>query len=384
MINTELQKLADEAFITAIVKDDLLHKYADGSFMESAGATIKEEILKVWDKDHPIESVVSFIAPGMIWGISPWMAILYEVAGALGWNQKEFWGDVGNKLKEFLQGLKTTPSEQEIKTSISNIVNSAANSTFNGEVDEEKLNALRQKGLPQKGASLEDVEILKKFALYIEHNPKLYKSAGPISFLLSPFKSKIRSFFVRVVMWAISTAVISLGLAVGKGALATALHLIPSIGGSGGSDAGASGGTADQIQSPQQITSQNLPANLTENLLQTHENDLSGIWIENYSILNIENLLLSWVSEAYPQLDKSKLQTSNALQTVVNEFKNRNRLGEGTGLVVVPRGYIRKIDVAAKIATQFVKENPTAVSNTPYTALPNAPVNLQEKEHPVL
>jgi hypothetical protein len=365
-MNYKLQKLADEAFITAIVKGDLLHKYADGGLMQSVGAGIKEEVMKMWDPQHPIESIANIAAPGIIWGISPTLGIIYEVADAMGVDWKSFWGEVGEALKDFLKGLTSIPTEQDLSTKMNDIVSSAATNFFNGEINQGKLDQLSQ-------ATLDDVEILKKFAINVEHEPKLYKTSQ--SFLLRPLKSRIARFFIRVIAWALKTALISLGLTAARSAITTALHL----GFSGSGTQPSSGNEMPSVDKtdyiPQTISS-NLPANLSENLLQVHRNDLSRIWIENYSIGQVENLLMSWVEEAYPNLDKSKLQTSNALQSMVNEFRNRNRLGEGTGLVVVPEGYVRKIDVAAKIANNFVKENPDAMKQEQQAPVAKQQTNL--------
>jgi hypothetical protein len=353
-MNYKLQQLADEAFITAIVKDDLLHKYADGGLMQSVGAGIKEEVMKMWDPQHPIESIAGIAMPGIIWGISPWTAIIYEVADAMGFDWKSFWGSVGEALKDFLKGLISIPTEQDISEKMNSIVSSAATNSFNGEVNQEKLDQLIQK----KSDTLDDIETLKKFAINVEHNPKLYKASQ--GFLLRPLKSRIARFFIRVIAWAFKTALVGIGLTAARGALSTALHL--ATGGGAEMPSGEqspSGNVGKTDYTPQ--TTPNLPANLSENLLQVHRNDLSRVWVENYNIGQVENLLSSWVTEAYPNIDKTKLQASNALQSVVNEFRNRNRLGEGTGLVVVPEGYVRKIDVAAKIANNFIKENPDAV-----------------------
>ena len=61
-------------------------KIADGSIMEGLGEKIVEWIKAQYDPEHPVASIVAFVAPDILWGFDPLLAIVYMVADALGVN----------------------------------------------------------------------------------------------------------------------------------------------------------------------------------------------------------------------------------------------------------------------------------------------------------
>ena len=96
----------------------------------------------------------------------------------------------------------------------------------------------------------------------------------------------------------------------------------------------------------------------SQDLFDKHPNGISNIWIEKGSVNNIETLVKSWIISVYPQLSDhiNEIENSPAYISMIDRFKERNRLGQGLDIFSIPRPYETKAEIVAEIVNDFLKQ----------------------------
>lgn len=348
MSYADIEYLADSILIEALVKDESMNKYAQGGIAASLAQGIKSYVLSQYDKNHPIASIVAFLGPGLLWGVSPMISIFYEIAEALGFDWRGFWAAVGEGLKEFLTALFTSgqkPSEQELSAKVNQTVDDAAAQHFEYNPNPSALEAAKRKFSFKQ--EMNNLMILKAVARRYEQDRTIIKKAGLVS--------KLARFFIPLIKWVIKTALISLGLTAGVGAVSTLIGGTPGAGAQGAGTASpedTEAPTAPPVSIP-------MSSSVSPNLLAYHKNGLNTTWLERGDISEISDILMSWVLNAYPQLrtEVSQLKSSNAFMSMVNKFQSRNRMAEGLDIFTVPHPYQRKIDIVNEIVGNYLQQS---------------------------
>jgi hypothetical protein len=356
-MNGELTYIADCIIIEALGKGEI-QKTAQDSFLATIVNHIKSFISDQYDAEHPLASIAAFFAPEILWALpfGGWLSVLYTVAEALGFDWKPFWTSVGNGIvsivKSILSIRETNPSYQappeQVSQQVNNVVSEAFDAHFTGEEDTAKLLEIaKQKVSTSFKKDLNDALEVKAIAHSLERDP-IVKEA----LLGRLFKRKLSGFFIRLISWIAKTALISLGFASGA-ALLSGITGQPLKQDKEDTTGGGSQISKEQLKAPKLEMSPSVPRSLFE----VHRNDTGAIWIEKGNIENVEDYLLSWTLNAYPQLakDKDKLRSSSGFQSVVSAFRARNSFASGTGLIAMPKPFQRKIDIVSAIVNNYTK-----------------------------
>jgi hypothetical protein len=347
-LNNKLSFLADSLIIEALAKDDTKIAIAqDGGVLSSIVNNIKSYVMNEFDKDHPAASILSLIGPGIMWKLGfPWLSGVMALAGILGFDWTGFWSNLGQdvvKIVDELRGQKENPpTEGQISSQVNGAVQNAFEQHFTGQVDQSKLEQAAKSNLGTSSSAIQDSLDIKKFAIEFANNPTFIKEAASVGLL----KGKLSKFFIRTIGWAVSAAIMSLpfiaAMGIGKGLL------------------GGSSSNTQETQKSNTDLSEKLPMspNVSSDLLATHRNDISSVWIERGDIANISDMLVDWIEEAYPQFSKHRdqLTSSSSFQRIKDAFRARNRLATGTGLISIPQPYQRKVDVVKDIINGFLAE----------------------------
>ncbi|SRR5258708_6393392 len=350
-MQSSLEYLADTLTIEALTKNDSITSFAqEGNIVGSVAQGVKDYVSSQFDKDKPISSITAFLGSGLLWSMGfKWMSVLYTVAEALGFDWKNFWSSVGSNVAGFVKNILSSnqkPSEDQLSSYVNSTVQDSFNNSFTGEIDKDRLlDIAKRRKLSQEIRNALEIRAL---AIKIKNNPRLIKHAG----ILNLFRGKLATFFIRTISWLVKTALISLGFVSAAGAISTLLGKKP--------------GTLEETTDLQTSTKLQISPNIPQEMFTVHPNNMSNVWIEKAEVEDIENLLKSWIISVYPQLqDKlSDLENSSSFQSVVNKFRDRNRLAAGLDMISVPRPYQRKVDVVAAIISEFLKEHPISQQTT--------------------
>lgn len=343
-MNHNVSYIRSSLIIEALAKDNI--KIAqDSNIVGSVASSIREYVLDHFDKNRPISSIAAFLGPGLLWRMGfPWISVLYEVADALGFDWKGFWSSVGSAMTEFVKtilDLKRKPSEAELSSKVNEAVSEAFQNNFSGEPNKNKLLNIATKSFQN---DVNDALELKAIA----NDPLLIKQAS----VLSIFKTKLARFFINIISWIVRTSFVSLGLVAGAGAIKGLLGLKHK-----------DDGETDQV--PQEDEDHHTPSfklkispTASQELFDIHPNNMSNIWIEHGSIDNIDNIILSWVFNMYPQLKQytNEIKNSNTFQSIINVFMSRNHMASGLDVISIPRPYQRKSDIVDIIVNGFLQE----------------------------
>lgn len=303
-----------------------LNKSAQG-VLSGLVSGVSEYVKGLYDPERPVESVLAFIAPGVLFRFFPWLAVLYEVAEALGVDWKNVFTSIKDALKDLLDNAHTTKSNVELGK-IENIVDSAFSQHQDGPVNKDKMDQLAQKYGNQ-------------------YFNGFHKTAFGV-------KSKLIRVFVRTFSWLIKTVLISLGFAVGGGILSSVMPKDKE------NILGNKEEKSIDTSLPDKVKVKLNPAPINPLYLKQHPNNYRNIWVEKLSVDHIEDVLISWAIDMYPQLQSNKetFFDSPVFNKVVRMFKERNKGVEHLNVMAVPEPFERIVDIVNTFAADVAARIP--------------------------
>jgi len=326
-----LQYIADTVYVEDLLKDDRLISIAqDGGIGSSIIGALRSYIFSIFDKDRPIASLTSLFTSGLLWSLkSKKLAILYTLAGALGFDWKAFWGNFGGEMVEFAKEIISSGKKSDAASTnskVNEIATNAVSASFTGSPDPKALANLAQ--------TMDDTNKTDDISLSVASiKSSIIKTAG--------IKSKIAGVLIRVFGWIGITILGIIGITA----------LTKTISDSKPKE------TADTTPGLGRIMK--LSPNVPQDLFSVHRNDMSSIWIEHGDINTIGDILMNWILSAYPQFQKyaDKLKNSSSFESMVSKFQDRNKLASGMSIISIPRPYQRKIDIVSSIVRGFLSEH---------------------------
>jgi hypothetical protein len=323
--------ISDEIYFSSYINNGKIISISQSEgILSSLGNIVKNYVSSIYDKEHPYSSILSFLGSGMLFSLGlPKLSILYELAEALGFDWKSFWSNLGNAIISFTKS-SSNPTEQEIASNVNSIVDSSLKSSFSGNVDKSKLSSIIK--------SSETATELRKLAEDVYKN-RFIKTAGIASTLIA----KLYKFFSKIISFVVKSALMSTVFETGRGITTNLLGI-------------KTPQSKPQDFSNAPIYKLQVSPTVSEDIFESHRNDLSNVWIEHGDINDIENIISSWILSTYPQLNKDidKIKSSNTFQSIVNQFKDRNKLASGLGIFSIPRPYEKKIDIVSKIVNDYL------------------------------
>lgn len=295
-------------------------------------STIVNHVKSIYNPEKPVGSMLDFVGPSVLFRVGGWkLMILYELFGALGFDWTNFFESIKNLISELFQSSKEgkTITEEDLNKSIQDKIQSH----LSDDADLEKLKQIEEKANKLAGR---DKDLIMKLA-YGRNYSSMFSSR----------RNNLTGLFVRVFAWLITTVLLAFGIKIGE---AGAKYLMKNKENSQTEE-------SDIKQLPVNNPNAKLTINpnINSEYLTVHTNNDSSIWFEPFSISNIENELVDWTIDIYPQLKgkESLIKSSSLFNKVVNLFKSRNKNTESVGVVAVPKMFKKKIDIVNSFAAEI-------------------------------
>lgn len=313
-----------------------LHKTAQEG-MGDVLSKIETAAKGMYNPEHPVESVLAFIGPGLLWMLGfKWIAVLYEIAEALGFNWAEFFTSLKDKLKPFLTELVNNKSGDT--SQLNAIVQEAAAGASSDTIDTDKL-----KDAVDKYGSLNNLLYMKKVAQRYGRNDSTLKSQ--IEKLLGSatgnrMRKGVLGAIIRIFSWVLSAVLISCGFAI-VGGLASSVLGIKKKSPTESTETSPDNKPTQFTESPSSDKHLKLYLNpqASPELFTTTYNDDRHVWLLHKNIGQIKNNLIEWAQELYPQFkDKNAFDSSSAFHKTLQMFQERNKNTQ-LDLLAVPQPF---------------------------------------------
>lgn len=334
-----LHFIKETAVFRRVFFEPSMHKTAQDG-IGSVITTIKEDIQNKIEngKSHPIQAVLSFLVPGMLYMFGfKWIAVVYELVAALGFDWDHFFSSLREKLSALFSSSDSNQASDAptIPTNVSEaditaIVSQCAQEAFGGQVKPEAVAEV-----VDKYGSLEDMLFIKKLA---------QKSKDPLimqkieQLLSSSTGGKMRKgvlgFIIRLLSWLVSAALIAAGFAIG-GSVVSALIGTHKKPGETATDPAKPAPEAKSLADEKGVKLLLNPEASADLSTETF-NDAEHQWMLNQNINGIKEQLISWAQELYPQLkDPAAFDASPKFTDTLRMFQERNK-NPAIDVVVVP------------------------------------------------
>ena len=361
MRKTELQFIKDTMEMGRLFHEPSMHKTAQDG-VSGVLSSIKEHVSGIYDPKNPVESALGFLGPGILWILGfRWIAGVFELAQALGFNWTHFFTSIKEKLRPFVAGL--AKGQEGDSSTIDSAVASSANEAFGDNLDIGQL-----QDVVKKYTSIDDMLFIKKVAIRYQadsnfmHNIEKWMNGA----LGRRMRKGILGFIIRLMSWVIAAVLISAGFAIAGGVAAKILGVKkkqeePADTSGEAQKASTEQSNSGETQSKTDTSKVKLVQNehADSNLFTTTYNDSSHVWLLNMSVNDIKETLIKWAQELYPQLsDKSAFESSSQFNHVLQMFRDRNK-NTNVEMMAVPQPFksIKEIvdsfaaDVAAHTST---------------------------------
>ncbi len=335
MHKADLQFLHSNLIMERFLSEDPFCKVAqenDGGFFSKVQSDVTKLLAN--SKEHPIESILSFIGPGFAWmfGFKK-IALAMTLAEALGFDVDHFYASIREKLKPLLEGMEAgTPADS---SAVDSIVQASGEEAMSGQPNIDKLQDVVMKA----DASLNNMLFLYKMAKRTD-DPRFMKWIKKDASILDKYRKGILGFIVSIFGWLITAVVFAAGFKLlGKGVA----HLL------GTDKSKQENGNTETTSSLQDDNSQvklYLNPSASPELSTTTPNNDEHVWLLNANINHLHDQLIQWAQELYPQLtDKNAFDASSDFHKTLQLFKDRNKGSADIDIIAVPTAFhsIREI-----------------------------------------
>jgi len=293
-------------------------------------------------KEHPVESILAFIGPGLLWILGfKKISAAFALAEALGFNWEHFFESIKEKLKPLLTDMHE--GKHRDSSEVQTIVQQSGEEAFSGQGDPKAL----QDAVETYG-SLNNMLFIQKLADRYKQDPAVTKMLQTMlgSVGGNTIRKGMLGFIVRLVGWLITAVVIAAGFKIiGKGVS----HILgikkdtpedsetPS---DSGSDT-KSVATPKPAPPPEDLNIKLYRnPNASPELFTTTFNDKDHIWLLHMNIADIRKNLIKWAQDLYPQLtDESAFDASDAFAQTLRAFTDRNKDTGQIDILAVPAKY---------------------------------------------
>lgn len=345
----------DMYFMAALCNQPPLHKTAQDD-MGGLFSSIQSAVMPNYDPNDKISSILGFIGPGLLRMLGfGWIPIIMTVAEAFGFNWTQFYHSIRTRLEPLLKEItEGTGSSDDIHAA----VEESAQEASSGQPNLDKV--MEAAKMVVNSASPADMLVIRKLA--IEYHHKLAQDNTPATYkFISRFLSSgrgtrlrggITGLIVRLVAWVISAIVISAGF-----------HLAGSMGSSimGIKRQPTASSTSDTA--PQATLELN--PNADHSLMTTTYNDTTHIWMLNFNVNKIDEQLIDWTQELYPELnDLDAFKQSAKFNDIVNQFRERNQAAMQLELTAVPTPFTSIKQIIDVFAHDVKSHTKTQATNT--------------------
>lgn len=294
-----------------------LHKVAGvAEIFQGIAGSIYSEVMKLWDPNDPIKSILNFTATGLITIFGPWwMGLIYLISS-------EFFGMDFGKLYDMIKDSLVSTLKSKRSLTAQDITAAVSAATGGSAQASDHVTATFDEKLFRKMAKLHD---LYRDEMVIQG--MLEKNAFPGDFLVKPLFGIIKkviappaakSFIGKVLSFIFKTIVIS----VGKAKLGQAGRAL--VGGTGPNGQSSPGMLSGLVQNTISGLSK-IPHKMKASSFGT--TNQTGSWQEDFPVQNTKNEVLEWATQRYPQLaqHKAEVESDDSFKKVVQAIQDNNR-----------------------------------------------------------
>lgn len=372
MVNEELQFYVDTLVLETILSNPRLSKNAQSGMVSSLLQKVfqytHEKIKDIQDSDHKIEMITNFLIPGMLTAFGfPFLGFLSKIGQMVFHiDFAKILGDIASSVKSLIVGGKQASSGE-----VDSVVNKVVMNNYPPEPTETDINKFlpAQERVVTNKLTLREAHLIKiAFADYALNNPEvnLHDPEMNVKFAAGLFQSALASFLssrhktmkilISVLGWMVKAILASAGFMVAGDAINKIV-----------------GGTTNPIDGSQQSNkteptsvmappTQNIfkvnPGYVTEN-----NNGPYARWMIQVDPNTIDNLLVSWTTDIYPDLkgQESAVRSSRTFQSVADVIKAYNA-GGPSNVTFIPRQWKSRKQVVdnfmAELASTIHKDAP--------------------------
>lgn len=344
--NSEISFYVDTMIVETLLAEPKL-SYKQAGIVNDLLNRIKDYFMQHIDKSHPVESVLTILAPGALWltfqalGIGKWGLLLGLLANVLHIN-------VGGMLASFYEKVKSLISggKQVSSSDIDQIASSVTSEHNTPPTEDEAKDAYqqmqKQQDIPVTYSSMELLEEAKFIRLalisYEDQQLRLTKKAGLLSFI-SGFglrKSKGTSLLANILGWIFKLALGSAGLMVAGDVINKVIDRPNAL------DKTYQAGQPDK-QIPEKSVP--LPVISTQTKFKVKgDAPLPRMVTLTNSPQNVEAAVMQFAKDTYFGLDgkESIIQGTPGFMAVVSDINHFNELHLGSAGFFIPPTYTSK------------------------------------------
>lgn len=322
MTSSEVSLAVDTLLVETVLADDRFHKKA--GFISDVLTKVKDYFMEHIDRNHPVESVLKYLAPGALWlfmqsiGLGKWGFLLGALTNYFHVNIPGMIKSMFDKVKDHIGSGQKASSEQ-----IDQSANEVAQEHTSGSADDHKVYSSLE--------LLDHARVVRLAMLQYEHEKmRLLKEGADENYILGfgAAKTKTTSLFAKILGWVFKIALASAGLMVAGDAM-NALMGHPS----------ALTGTYQEGKTPEsQPEAPSGPVSTQTKFKLKSDSQLPASWpvVNNQS--NITNMLVQFAKDTYNGLDgkESLIQSLPSFQAVRDNIVWFNIHNEGSAVTFLP------------------------------------------------
>jgi hypothetical protein len=337
-MNGDLQYISDSLLIESCFGNQYIVKNADSDFsLDSIAASVKTFVKGLIDFSSPKKfavSVLKLLEPGIFFSIHPLLGILAGIASEFGFSVTDILADLISPVKEtLLSGQKVTP-ESINQSGKAIIATSSLDELRNFLVKRSNLNLIKEAGI---------FSFITKLFRKIGGGKAGRGKAGRGK----AGRGKAKGLLVGFLGWFLKTALMGAGLlAVGK-----ATESVINGGDDKEEEVKPEGAAAAKpVATPTRVPS--IPSSGTGS--QFHENDADTAWVVPLSG-GIENTLLDWAVEIYPDLNGYDSIISRLPSFIkILDLLKKDWDSSKPNYLIIPPGFNRRVDIVNVFANDAV------------------------------
>jgi hypothetical protein len=347
--NSEVSFCVDTILVETALGDPKFYKKA--GLLSDLLSKVKDYFMAHIDKEHPVESVLKYLAPGALWilmqsiGLGKWGFFLGILADYFHVNIPGIIESMFGKVKEMISSGHPVSSGQI--DAATQAVAQDHTASDEGQANDHKVYTSME--------LLDDAKFIRLALIDYEYQKmRLVKEGGDVNNLLGFGSSKSRStsLLVKILGWIFKIALASAGLMVAGDAI-HALLGTPS----------ALTGTYQEGQTPTSSSEPSVPSTpvSTQKKFQPKgDAPLPISWPMVNTPGNIEEMIVQFAKDTYSGLDgkESLIKSLPSFQGIKEDIEWFNIHNPGTTAIFIPRRYPSKKSMVDHFIDDVAKASP--------------------------
>lgn len=347
--NSEVSFCVDTILVETVLGDPKLYKKA--GILSDLLSKVKEYFMAHIDKDHPVESVLKYLAPGALWllmqkiGLGKWGFFLGILADYFHVNIPGIIESMFGKVKDMISSGHQVSSGQ-IDAATQQV---AQEHSSESAADDHKVYTSLE--------LLDHAKFIRLALIDYEHQQmRLLKEGGDVNnlFGFGASKAKSTSLLVTILGWIFKIALASAGLMVAG----DAIHALM------GTPSALTGTYHEGVTPTSSETSEPsvpaAPVSTQRKFPLKGDAPLSVSWPMANTPGNIEEMLVQFTKDTYSGLDgkESLIKSLPSFQGVKEDIEWFNIHNPGTSAIFIPRRYPSKKSLVDHFIDDVAKASP--------------------------